>query len=129
MKDLAKIVASMLLSLFFIGIIIFVLIGVFDFESSEIFANSLVMVLINFLIVIGVIGFGKPLSKLIGAGMYVPVCVVTVIYLIASFVFTFVMLGTDHEIAYTLVNLVMLFIYLCIVIPMSVAGINSNSDK
>ena len=120
-------IASLFLSVFFVGIMLFVLLEVLKVGDYHAFPQIITFAGINLAIFALVIGGGKFLANAMGTAPYASVCAGTVIY-----TFQFTHLGfcfkTDATAGYTLFHLLLLFVYCAIVIPIGVMGINNKKD-
>lgn len=129
MKGGISTIASFLLSVFFICIVIFLMLEVLEIQYSYIGFSALIFPIIDFLILITVIGFGKGFSKIIGIGMYAPVCTATVLYTIVNLAFNCIACDMHSFAGFVLINLVTMFVYLCVVIPIAVTGYSSGAGE
>lgn len=121
-------VLSLFLLLFFFVIVLFVLFAVMNINEYDVFPAVLFFSVINFLILMVVIIGGSSFVKKIGFASYTSICVVTVIFSLLQFVY----LGFGYQsaliISYTLYQLIVLFIYLLIIIPIVVLGAKNKSE-
>lgn len=122
-------IASLFLTMFFVGIMYYVMIeGVHILDSSNAVA-SMVFTALDSLILIVLVGLGKPISKAIGVGTFAPVTVATVIYTILAMGATLLMFGSASAFLFTLIKLILLFIFLCVVIPLAVVGKTTKTNE
>lgn len=129
MKKSLGLIAGLFLSVFFVGIMLFVLLEVLHITDQPAGDRILIFSCINFAIVIGVFGCGKLLAQKLGVGMYAPLCLVTVLYTIVQFSHMGFNFKADTTAGYTLFHLILLFVYFAVTIPLCVVGINSKNDK
>lgn len=122
-------VASLLLTTFFVCIIIFVMLEVLEIQDSDTGIRPLVFTIIDFIMVYIIIGFGKSIANAVGGGMYPSICGTTVVYSVINIAFNCLERDMDSTAIFTLINLVMLFVYFCIVIPLAVAGSGQEEEK
>ena len=85
-------IASLFLSVFFVGIMLFVLLEVLKVGDYHAFPQIITFAGINLAIFALVIGGGKFLANAMGTAPYASVCGVTVIYTLIALVF--ILLGT-----------------------------------
>lgn len=129
MKKSISTITSLLLSIAFIGIILFIMIcGAHVFDSDNSTGAAIFTAIDSFLLLL-IVGFGKPIFKTIGIGMYAPVCVVTLIYSLIAMGSTILLFESLSVFAFTAVKLIALFIFFCIIIPLSVIGSNTKRDE
>ena len=121
-------IASLFLSVFFVGIMLFVLLEVLKVGDYHAFPQIITFAGINLAIFALVIGGGKFLANSMGTAPYASVCGVTVIYTLIQFTHLGFCFKTDATAGYTLFHLLLLFVYCAIVIPIGVMGINNKKD-
>lgn len=121
-------IASLFLSVFFVGIMLFVLLEVLKVGDYQAFPQIMTFAGINFAIFAIVIGGGKFLAGAMGTAPYASICGVTVLYTLIQFVHLGFCFKTDGTAGYTLFHLLLLFVYCAIVIPIGVMGINNKKD-
>ena len=129
MKNTLSTIASLILSLFFSCIVFFVLFDVLHILDLNIALPAMVFTIINLLSVIDFIGFGKSLSNAIGIGMYTPICLATIAYTAIHFTLLGFLYNNDSSTTFVLFNLILLFVYFLVIIPLGVTGYNSNKNK
>ncbi|MCD7741928.1 MAG: hypothetical protein LUI06_06985 [Ruminococcus sp.] len=129
MKKPINTIASFILTVFFICIVLFLMIEVFHIADSNTGARAFIFEGISFVILLVIIGFGRGISSAVGSGMYPPICATTVLYAIISLVYNVAACDMKSTAVFTLLNLLLLFVYFCIVIPMAVAGSNAKSES
>ena len=121
-------IASLFLSVFFVGIMLFVLLEVLKVGDYQAFPQIMTFAGINLAIFAIVIGGGKFLAGAMGTAPYASICGVTVLYTLIQFVHLGFCFKTDGTAGYTLFHLLLLFVYCAIVIPIGVMGINNKKD-
>ena len=121
-------IASLFLSVFFVGIMLFVLLEVLKVGDYHAFPQIITFAGINLAIFALVIGGGKFLANAMGTAPYASVCGVTVIYTLIQFTHLGFCFKTDATAGYALFHLLLLFVYCAIVIPIGVMGINNKKD-
>lgn len=122
MKRTMTIVASLLLSSFFFCIVLFAMLEVLKLQETSVGIRPFIFAVIDYLIILITLGFGKNLSEAVGRAMYVPIAVSTVVYSLGSLAFNCYGIDIGSTALFTLIDLIMLFVYLCIVIPLAVTG-------
>ena len=124
-------IISLILSVFLVCIALFAMLAVLKVQDSAAGTEALVFSSINFFILIVIIGFGKNIASAIGA-RYPAICLSTIIYTVINLAFNFAACNMDSTVLFTLVNLIIIFIYLSVTLPILVFGIgreNSNDDE
>lgn len=120
---------SLFLLLFFFVIVLFVLFAMLSVNDYKVFPAVLTFFIINFILLLVVIGGAREIVGKIGAASYVPVCVVTVIYTLLQFLY----LGSNYQSEaindYILYHLILLFVYFIVIIPIVLMGSKNNSRK
>ncbi len=129
MKKSLYTIFSLFLVLAFSGLMLFIMLACLDILDFDNGIRAMVFAVIDLFALLVFVGFGRSISKGIGVGMYVPVCIATVAYIIVSFVLTFITFAIFSELAFTIIKLVLMFIFLCVIIPLIVAGINSKRNE
>lgn len=118
---------SLFLLLFFFVIVLFVLFAMLSVNDYKVFPAVLTFFIINFILLLVVIGGAREIVGKIGAASYVPVCVVTVIYTLLQFLY----LGSNYQSeainGYILYHLILLFVYFIVIIPIVLMGSKNNS--
>ena len=107
----------------------FVMISGMNIFESDNGSTAMVFTIIDSLILIGLVGLGKPVSKAIGVGMFAPITAAAIVYTIVAMASTLLLAGCLSSFFFTLVKLVLLFIFLCVVIPLAVSGKNNKRDE
>ena len=121
-------VISGLLSLFLIGILVFVMIGYVEILDYDAGAAALVFGIINMLAIGIVYGLGKVISAVTGTASYAAIAGVTGLYTIVQFAFMFINYDTNGIKGYVLFNLIALFVYLLIILPIGLNGAKNKND-
>lgn len=129
MNRLLSTIVSLLLTIFFVCIMFFVMISGMNIFESDNGSTAMVFTIIDSLILIGLVGLGKPVSKAIGVGMFAPITAAAIVYTIVAMASTLLLAGCLSSFFFTLVKLVLLFIFLCVVIPLAVSGKNNKRDE
>lgn len=119
-KGTAAILAGCLLA-FYIGIIMYVFFAILYIETPANFGSAIVFEIIGFLLLIYFV-IGNLLSKRIKTGFFVPLVMATVIYTLILDVINIAFIITMPHVFFVLLNLVLLFIYCLISIPMYIMG-------
>jgi hypothetical protein len=118
---------SLFLLLFFFVIVLFVLFSVLNINDFKVFPAVLTFSIINFIILLVVIGGGSELIEKIGVASYISICFVTVIFTLLQFVYLGFGYQSEAIISYILYHLIILFVYFVIIIPIVLMGIKNNS--
>lgn len=119
-KGLAGILFGFIL-IFYMSIIMYVLFAILKIDTLANFKSAMVFEIIGFLILTYFI-MSNLLSKRIKTGFFVPLIIVTVVYtVILNVVNIACIIAVPHTI-FLLVNLVLLFIYCLISMPMYIMG-------
>lgn len=119
-KGLAGILFGFIL-IFYMSIIMYVLFAILKIDTLANFKSAMVFEIIGFLILTYFI-MSNLLSKRIKTGFFVPLIIVTVVYtVILNVVNIACIIAMPHTI-FLLVNLVLLFIYCLISMPMYIMG-------
>ena len=104
-------IASLFLSVFFVGIMLFVLLEVLKVGDYHAFPQIITFAGINLAIFALVIGGGKFLANAMGTAPYASVCAVTVIYTLIQFTHLGFCFKTDATAGYTLFHLLLLLLH------------------
>lgn len=126
MKAFRSIAVSVVLSLFYMAIVLFLMLKVLFVQDCDNSVSPFVFVGISFIAVLVVVGFGKSVSKAIGSGMYPGVCLSTVLYAVAAAVYNCAAADKLGFGMFTLFDLIILFVYLAATLPIAVRGANSD---
>lgn len=122
-------IVSLFLCLCFVGIIFYVMIAGLHILDSNNGTAAMIFAFIDSLILIALVGLGKPIAKAIGVGMFAPTTIATIIYTILATAATLFLFNVLSPFLFILVKVVLLFILLCVVIPLVVIGKNSRKDE
>ena len=125
MKRMLGTIVSLFITAFFMGIILYVMTEGMHLPEKETWGGIITFTIIEFLILIIVIGFGKLISRALGVGLYAPICTVTVIYAIFGTVLNLVLAGNSAFVV-ILTNLILLFVFAAITLPIAVKGLTSK---
>ncbi len=129
MKKTLYTITSLLLCVLFICFMLFVMIEGLHILDCANGLRAMIFTGIDILLLLTVVGFGKPISKIVGVSMYVPICVATAIYMILAFGSTLILSFFLPPIVFTILKLFMLLNLLCITIPLAVVGMSENNKK
>ena len=99
----------------------YVFFAILHIETLENFESAMAFEIIGFLLLIYFV-MGNLLLKRIKVGFFVPLIMVTVIYTVILDVINIVFIITMPHIFFVLSNIVLLFIYFLISIPMYIMG-------
>ena len=120
-------IAALLLSLFFSVIVIFALFAFLKIDEYEAYSSVLIFAIINLLVIILVVSCGLPISIKAGAASYAVICTVTAVYTILQFISLGLCYKTEAVTGYIMFHLILLFIYLLVIIPVSIMGIKNKN--
>lgn len=129
MKKSLSTIASLFLCLFFVVIMLFVALGVIDILSYDNGAAALLFSVINFVVLTGVVGFGRNMLKASGVGMYLPLCAASIVYTVIAQIVTLTLFNVLTATWFVLVELLVIFVFFCAAIPMIVIGINRKKNE
>ena len=129
MKRMLGTMSSFLLSCLFVGIVLFLMLGVLDVDKADTFAAVLTFTIIESVILLLIVGLGKPISDAIGVGMYAPLCASTVFYVIVTTVLNCLLFDNISKTAFILINLAIIFAYLCFALPLISRGANHGDGQ
>lgn len=119
-KGLTFILTAFLIA-FYTVIIFFLMLSIFNIDETDNFGTAIIFEIIGILLIAFFI-LGGILSESISTGYLVPLIMVTVIYALVLDVINIVMARTMSSNFFVLVNLIVMFVYCMISIPMYVMG-------
>jgi len=128
-KSYLGLAASLFLTVFFIGITLFMLLAVIKIGDFDAFPAVLTFTILNLLIFAIVIGLGKYVASTIGTPSYAALCFLTILYTIIQFAVLGFNFKTGSLNGYILVHLILLFVYSAAAIPIAIMGIKNKEDK
>lgn len=129
MKKVLNTWAAIGLSLFFIAIVLVLMIGVLEVQDADNGTAAFVFAGIEFFILLMVFGLGQSFSRSIGVEMYTVLCTTTVVYVILGTIVNCAVPDSLSTVAFTLIDLVLLFVYFIVSVPLCVTGANSAGDR
>lgn len=129
MKKSLSTIASLILTVFFVCIMLFIMITGMNILDSNNGSITMFFTIIDCLILILLVGLGKPIFRFIGVVMYIPITVATVVYVIVAMSSTLLLFNCLTAFLFTAIKLVMLFVFLCVIIPLAVTGKNTNHNQ
>ena len=94
---------------------------IFNIDETDNFGTAIIFEIIG-IVLIAFFILGGILSESISTGYLVPLIMVTVIYALVLDVINIVMAGTMSNNFFVLINLIVMFVYCMISIPMYVMG-------
>lgn len=106
---------------FYVAIIMYVFFAVLHIDALANFISAMTFEIIGFCLLTYFV-LGNILAKPIKIGYFVPLILVTVVYTIALDVINLACVATMSNVFFVLVNLVLLFIYCLVSIPMYIMG-------
>lgn len=109
------------LLVFYIGMIMYVFFSLLHIDTLVNYVSAMVFELIDFL-VLGYLIVSNILSKHMKTGYFVPLIMVTVIYTLILDVINIAYVSTVSQSIFILINIVLLFIYSLISLPMYLMG-------
>ena len=119
-KGLTFILIAFLIA-FYTVIIFFLMLTIFNIDETDNFGTAIIFEIIG-IVLIAFFILGGILSESISTGYLVPLIMVTVIYALVLDVINIVMAGTMSNNFFVLINLIVMFVYCMISIPMYVMG-------
>lgn len=120
-KGLSLFFASLMLFFYFF-IVMFAFFEVLQIDLFENFFTAIIFEIIGFAILSCLI-FVKILGKQIKLGYFLPLVIVTVVYTILINLMNFVGITFVPNVLFTLIHLVVLFVYCLLSIPMFIMGL------
>lgn len=121
-------IISLFLAFFLIAIILVAMLGVMKVTDYDAGVPAIIFSVINMLALAIVYGAGSVLTKKLGVGGYAPVAGMTAVYTIAQFVYMFLEYKTASPIMYTLISLIILFVYCVIILPIALNGAKNKNN-
>lgn len=121
MRKQTTVIAAGVLLAFYIGIIMYVFFSLLHIDLLANFVSAMVFEVIGFL-ALGYLVLSNILLKQIKTGYFVPLVMVSVIYTIILDVINIAYVATTSQAVFMLLNIVLLFIYCLISIPMYLMG-------
>ena len=106
---------------FYVVIIMYVCFAVLHIDTLENFISAMIFEIIGFCLLTYFV-LGNILTKPIKTGYFVPLILTTVVYTIALDVVNLACVVTMSNVFFVLVNLILLFIYCLVSIPMYIMG-------
>lgn len=129
MGKLLSTTASLILSVFFMCIVLYYMLCGLNVLETAAGIRALVFAGIGFFILIAVFGFGSLVASRMGTGFYSSLCIVTALYVIVNTVINCTLFLVFKPILFTLLNLAVIFVYAVICIPLFVASLNRPSEN
>ena len=122
---------GLFLSLFLGTIIFTILIAIFNIFSQPAYIVKLTFVILNVLLIVFISTFSKLLINKISLPMYLALAIVTSVYSVLQFVSLAFAFSLDTINFYLVFELILLFVYFLVSIPLIKAGITvvQKSDK
>lgn len=121
-------VISLFLAFFLIAIILVAMLGVMKVTDYDAGVPAIIFAVINMLALAIVYGAGGVLSKKLGVGGYAPVAGMTAVYTVVQLVYMFVAYKSASPIMYTLISLIILFVYCAIILPIALNGAKNKNN-
>lgn len=106
---------------FYVMIIMYVFFSALHIDTLANYVSAMVFEIIGFCLLAYFV-LGNIISKPIKTGYFVPLIMVTVVYTIALDVVNLVCVATMSNVIFVLLNLIILFIYFLVSIPMYIMG-------
>ena len=120
-KGLSLFFTAFMLAFYFF-IVMFAFFKILHIDLFENFFVAIIFEVISFAI-LSCLVFVKMLGKQIKTGYFVPLVIVTVIYMIIINLMNFVGIAFVPNVFFTLIHLVVLFVYCLLSIPMFIMGL------
>ena len=115
-------IIGIILSLFFSGIILVALFVLWDLYDQPYYALKTIFVGINLAIIVIFAGFSKFLCKAITTPMFAAISVTSGLYTVIQFIALGINYANDSAKGFVLFQLILLFAYLLIVLPIGKMG-------
>lgn len=122
-------IMSLFLSIFFSIIVVFTLFAILHIDDYDAFPAVLTFTIINLIVIIIVSSFGKSIAAKVGAATFISVCTTTVLYSLIQFIHLGFAYKTASTSGYVLFNLIALFVYFLIIIPVAIMGANNKIQQ
>jgi len=122
MSKLKVSIIGLILSLFFSGIVLVALFVLWNLQEQPYYELKMVFAAINLLIIILFSGFSGALCNAITTPMFAGISVVSAIYTILQFTALGINFTKDTPKGFLLFQLILLFVYLAIVLPIGKMG-------
>lgn len=119
-KETTAVLAGGILILY-AGTVVHLFLSVLQGDTLTNFASAMVFEFISFLALVCVI-IGNILSKRVKTGYFVPLVLVTVVYAVILDVVNAAYITLMSQAGFLFLNLIMLFLYCCMSLPMYVMG-------
>jgi hypothetical protein len=116
-----KKILSSFLWLFYVAIILYVFFAVLHLDTLENFISAMIFEMIGF-IALAYLILRNIFSRSIKVGYFVPLLIVTLIYTIVLDIINLFFVTSTGNVIFVLINLVVLFVYFLISIPMYLMG-------
>jgi len=116
-----KKILSCFLWVFYVAIIMYVFFAVLKIDTLDNFVSALVFEIIGF-VALAYFVFCNMFSRPIKIGYLIPLIMTTVIYTIALDVINFACITSVSSVQFTLIHLILLFVYCLVSIPMYLMG-------
>ena len=120
MRKIAAVLSAFVLC-FYMAIIMFVFFAVLHIDSLANYESAMVFEIIGF-VLLACLVLGNIFSKPIKTGFFVPLIIVAVTYTIILDVINIVLVMTMPHVFFVLTNVILLFFYCLITIPMYIMG-------
>jgi len=120
-------IAALFLSLFFSIIVIFFIFSYLKINEYEAFPAVITFASINLIVIILMTSYGKLIVNKAGAATFIALCTITTIYTVFQFVYLALQYQDASAVGYILFNLIILFIFFLIVIPVGMIGTKNKN--
>lgn len=120
-------IAAFFLTMFFSFIVVFALFAHVRITDYNAFPAVIIFTFINLIAVILVTSCGIPIIHKAGAATYAVLCLTTAIFTLGQFVYMGFHYKTESVTCYILYQLVLLFIYFLIIIPVGIVGFKNKN--
>lgn len=119
---------ALFLSMFLIAILLVLMIGILKVTDYDAGIPATIFAAINMVLLAFVYGLGGAITKKIGVGGYAPVAGMTGVYTVVQFIYMFASYKEAKPMNYTLISMIILFVYCLISLPIALNGSkNKNS--
>jgi hypothetical protein len=128
-RDTVGSFAALFLSVFFAVIVLFYMFSFLKVTDHTAFWAAITFAVINLLIIILLTSCEKLLVHKLGIPSYKEICTATIIYSVFQFIHMGLQYDSKSVTGYILYHLIILFLYLMIVVPLGIMGMNSKNVK
>ena len=118
-----------LLSAFFIGIMFYILFEVIHIQEYSVYGMAVFFAAVNFSLLFLLCLFSAYLPHVLNTASFISLCFTTGLFTVIQNLNLIFFSGLYTKTAYVLFNLILLFVYSCIVLPTVAMGIKNNKTR